>query len=118
MTGLEGTEFNGQMPVPMLANNKVNSMNADQVKSYIANEVQKLGDAKVKPLISAINEELALQRRNNEAKAALDKQNSDSNERITKLQAELGAANQAVNDLAVKLAEATASAANNGQTSA
>lgn len=97
------------------ATNTKDSMNADQVKAYIDNEVQKLGDARVKPLIQSINGELAAQRALDLKKAELDKQKAESDVRITALQAELGKANQEVNALAIKLAEATAGAAATGQ---
>lgn len=90
------------------ATNTKDSMNADQVKAYIDNEVQKLGDARVKPLIQSINGELAAQR-------TLDLKKAESDVRIAALQAELGKANQEVNALAIKLAEATAGAAATGQ---
>lgn len=93
-------------------------MNSNQVKAYIDNEVQKLGDARVKPIIQSINGELETIRRNEAHKAAIDKEIADGNARIAKLQEALGKANTEVNDLAVKLAEATAGAVNTGATSA
>ena len=86
-------------------------MTKDQVQAYVDSEVQKLSDAKIKPLIQSINSELAIQRDNNDRKAALDKANSESSTRITALQAEVGKAQTLVNDLATKLAEATTVAA-------
>lgn len=91
-------------------------MTKDQVAAYVQTEVTRLADARVKPLIQSINTELAQQRENDRQKAELDKLNSESNERIVKLQAALGQANKEVNDLAVKLAEATTAAANTGET--
>ncbi len=92
-------------------------MTKDQVQAYIDNEVQKMADARVKPIIQSINSELAVQRANDAEKARLDKLNGESQTRITALQTELGKANSEVNALAVKLAEATAGAANTGAVS-
>jgi len=93
-------------------------MNADQVKSFVDSEVQKLADRRIKPLIASINGELEIQRSNNAEKARLDALNVESDKRIAAYQQELGKANAEVNDLAVKLAEATAGAANTGATTA
>lgn len=93
-------------------------MNADKVQAYIDQQVQRLADSRVKPIMDSINAELSNKRCNDQKKAALDADSAECDKRITLLQAELGKANQEVNDLAVKLAEATAGAANSGQTSA
>jgi hypothetical protein len=93
-------------------------MTTDQVKSFVDAEVQKLADRRIKPLIASINGELEVQRSNNAEKARLDAANAESDKRIAAYQSDLGKANTEVNDLAVKLAEATASAANTGTTSA
>lgn len=93
-------------------------MNADQVKNFVDSEVQKLADRRIKPLIASINGELEVQRQNNAAKASLDAANAESDKRIAAYQQELGKANAEVNSLAVKLAEATAGAANTGTTTA
>ena len=89
-------------------------MNSNQVSAFVDSEVQKLADRRIKPLIAAINSELEGQRLNNAEKARLDAANAESDKRITALQTELGKANAEVNSLAVKLAEATAGAANTG----
>lgn len=86
-------------------------MNENQVKAFVDSEVQKLADRRIKPLIASINAELETQRQNNAEKARLDAANAESDKRITALQTELGKANAEVNDLAVKLAEATVNAA-------
>ena len=75
-----------------------------------------LGDRRIKPVMDAIAAELALKRENDAAKAELDKENAEADKRITAFQLELGKANQEVNDLAVKLAEAVAAAPNDGST--
>lgn len=93
-------------------------MNQTQVQSFVDSEVQKLADRRIKPLIASINGELEGQRENNAEKARLDAANAESDKRIAAYQVELGKANTEVNDLAVKLAEATATAANTGATSA
>lgn len=82
-------------------------MTTDQVKTYVDQQVQSLADAKIRPVIQAINGELETQRHNNERIAEITKANTASNERITKLQTELGAAQQAVADLQAKLSTAT-----------
>lgn len=87
-------------------------MNADQVKAYVDSEVQKLADSRIKPLIQSVNGELATQRANNDRKAELDALNVESDKRIAVLQAEIGKAQAAVNELATKLAEATVAAVN------
>lgn len=86
-------------------------MNENQVKAFVDSEVQKLADRRIRPLIASINAELETQRQNNAEKARLDAANAESDKRITALQTELGKANAEVNDLAVKLAEATVNAA-------
>jgi hypothetical protein len=91
-------------------------MNANQVQAFVDSEVQKLADRRIKPLIAAINGELETQRQNNAEKARLDALNAEGDKRIAALQVDLGKANTEVNDLAVKLAEATAGAANTGST--
>jgi len=93
-------------------------MNANQVQAFVDSEVQKLADRRIKPLIASINGELEGQRQNNAEKARLDALNTESDKRITALQTELGKANAEVNSLAVKLAEATAGAANTGTATA
>lgn len=93
-------------------------MNINQVTAFVDNEVQKLADRRIKPLIGSINGELEVQRQNNAEKARLDLANADSDKRIAAYQVELGKANTEVNDLAVKLAEATTGAVNTGATSA
>jgi ABC-type phosphate transport system auxiliary subunit len=92
-------------------------MNVDKVQAYIDQQVQRLADNRVKPIMDSINAELTAKRHNDAQKAELDKRNAECDQRITALQAELGKANQEVNDLAVKLAEATVGAANTGTTS-
>lgn len=82
-------------------------MNANQVKAYVDTQVQLLADSRIKPLIQSLNAELAGQRANNDEKARLDAENAESDKRITVLQTEIGKAQAQVNDLAVKLAEAT-----------
>ena len=93
-------------------------MNQNQVQAFVDSEVQKLADRRIKPLIASINGELECQRQNNAEKARLDAANAESDKRIAAYQAELGKANTEVNDLAVKLAEATTVAANTGATTA
>ena len=94
-------------------------MTTNQVQNYVDAQVKQLNDRTVAPLVAAINEELAGQARNNERLAAVQaevsKHNKESDARISELQIALGKANQASNALATKLAEATASAANDGQ---
>jgi chromosome segregation ATPase len=102
----------------MLANNQKDSMTKDQVQAYIDNEVAKLGDSRVKPLVASINNELTFQRQNDNRIAAIQKENEESNKRIAAFQQELGKANKEVNDLAEKLAEATVAAPNTGETTA
>jgi hypothetical protein len=92
-------------------------MNSNQVQSYVDTQVRALADRRIKPIMDAINGELETKRCNDCKKAALDKANTEADDRITKLQQELGKANSEVNDLAVKLAEAVAGAPNDGTTS-
>lgn len=90
-------------------------MTQDKVTSYVDAQVKALTDRTVAPLVIAINEELAGQTRNSEklacVKTQVEKDNADSNKRIVELQASLGKAHQAANALAIRLAEATATAA-------
>ncbi len=87
-------------------------MTKDQVQAYIDNEVQKMGDARVRPLVQSINVELVNIRNNDASKAAIDKNTEEINKRIAVLQTELGKAKVEVEQFAVKLAEATVTAAN------
>lgn len=91
-------------------------MNADQVKAYVDTQVTALADRRIKPLIQSVNVELETQRLNNNRIAAIQAENTESNKRITILQTEIGKAQAEVNDLAVKLAEATTVAVNTGAT--
>lgn len=91
-------------------------MNANKVQSYVDAQVQQLADRRIKPIMDAINGELELKRQNDARKAKLDLDNGEADKRIVAFQAELGKANQEVNDLAVKLAEAVAGAPNDGST--
>lgn len=94
-------------------------MEANKVTSYVDAQVKALTDRTVAPLVIAINEELAGQTRNAERLAALkadvEKQNAESETRITQLQTSLGKAHQAANALAIRLVEATAGAVPTGQ---
>jgi hypothetical protein len=89
-------------------------MNADQVKAYVNTQVTALADRRIKPLIQSVNGELETQRVNNARKSAIDAENAESDKRIAVLQQEIGKAQAEVNDLAVKLAEATTVAVNTG----
>lgn len=91
-------------------------MNADQVKAYVDTQVTALADRRIKPLIQSVNGELETQRLNNNRIAAIQAENTESKNRITILQTEIGKAQAEVNDLAVKLAEATTVAVNTGAT--
>lgn len=91
-------------------------MNSNKVQSYVDAQVQQLADRRIKPIMDAINAELELKRQNDAAKADLDKDNAEADQRIVAFQKELGKANTEVNDLAVKLAEAVAGAPNDGST--
>lgn len=82
-------------------------MNSNQVKAYVDTQVTLLADSRIKPLIQSVNAELEGQRQNNARKAALDAANAESDKRIAAIQIEIGKAQSEVNDLAVKLAEAT-----------
>lgn len=90
-------------------------MTTEALNNYVAAQVQQLADQKVKPLIVAINEELAGQTRNNDHLAAVtakvNKDNEESKKRITELQKQLGVAQQAVAALNDALTTATAPAA-------
>lgn len=90
-------------------------MHQNQVKAYVDVEVQKISDARIKPLVAAINEEIGGQDRNNQRIAELKKQNTESDDRIKKLQEQVGEAQVAVNKLATKLAESTVPAVTTGQ---
>jgi hypothetical protein len=89
-------------------------MTTDQVKAYVDTQVQNMADSRIKPLIQSVNSELALQRCNNDKKAALDADNAASDARIKVLQTEIGKAQSQVNELATKLAEATTVAVTSG----
>lgn len=82
-------------------------MNSNQVAAYVDTQVQLLADSRIKPLIQSVNAELEGQRQNNTRKAVLDAANAESDKRIAAIQIEIGKAQSEVNDLAVKLAEAT-----------
>lgn len=90
-------------------------MQANQVKAYVDNEVLKISDARIKPLVQAINEEIGGQARNNDRIKELQKLNEESDKRIAELQTKVGAAQTEVNKLAEKLAEATVPAVTTGQ---
>lgn len=107
----------GNTPFTLVLTDRI-VMTQNQVQTFVDSEVQKLADRRIKPLIASINGELETQRANNAEKARLDFLNEESNKRITAFQTELGKANAEVNSLAVKLAEATAGAANTGTTTA
>lgn len=89
-------------------------MTRDQVKAYVDTQVTALADRRIKPLIQSVNGELETQRHNNNRIAAIQAENTESNKRITILQAEIGKAQAEVNDLSVKLAEATTVAVSTG----
>jgi predicted RNase H-like nuclease (RuvC/YqgF family) len=91
-------------------------MDTKTVQTYVDNQVRQLADRRIKPIMDAINGELEFKRRNDERKAAIDKESAEADTRIVKFQQELGKANAEVNDLAVKLAEAVAGAPNDGST--
>lgn len=90
-------------------------MTTNQVQAYVDTQVKELSDRKIKPLIQSIDNELSKQRSIGEQKAALDKQIADSEARIAEIQKHIGLAQTEVNDLATKLAEATAAAVTSGQ---
>lgn len=77
------------------------------INAYVDTQVQNLADARIKPLIQSINSELAKVRANEAEKAKLDKDSLDCNNRIVEYQRLIGSAQAEVNDLAVKLQEAT-----------
>jgi hypothetical protein len=90
-------------------------MTHDQVKAYVDQQVREFNDLNVKPLVQSINGELAKQRGFNDQKAELDKQIADSQTRIAAFQKYIGEAQTQSNELATKLAEATAAAVTSGQ---
>lgn len=90
-------------------------MTTNQVQAYVDQQVRDLSDRKIKPLVQSIDGELAKQRALNEQKAALDAQIARSNEMIVEIQKHIGQAQTEVNELATKLAEATAAAVTTGQ---
>lgn len=104
------------MPVHKLRNNSKNSMTTNNVQSYVDTQVRALADRRIKPIMDAINGELETKRKNDARIVAIQTENKEADERIAKFQLELGKANSEVNDLAVKLAEAVAGAANDGST--
>ena len=95
---------------PHATNKQKDSMTTEALNAYVQNEVQKLADARIKPLVQSINAELENIRANDAKKAALDKNTDECNKRITALQTELGQAQTAVADLQTKLSAATAPA--------
>ena len=90
-------------------------MTTNQINDYVAAQVKLDADRKVMPLVHAIKEELAGQVRNNEKLAAVQaqvqKDNTESENRITELQKQLGVAQQEVSALSDKLSQATSEAA-------
>lgn len=77
------------------------------INAYVDTQVQNLADARIKPLIQSINSELAKIRANDAEKAKLDKDSESCQNRIVEYQKLIGSAQSEVNDLAVKLQEAT-----------
>src|SRR5262249_20107628 len=91
-----------------------NKMNSNQVKAFVDTRVQALADARIKPIVDAIDGELATIRRNEDRKAQViadaDKDTKGCRERITKYQAELVKAKEVVAELQSSLSSATTGA--------
>lgn len=89
-------------------------MQANQVKAFVDDRVQALADSRIKPIIVAIDGELATIRRAEDNKAsaiaAADKEIKDCQDRITKYQAELEKAKEVVAQLQSSLSSATSGA--------
>lgn len=90
-------------------------MTKNHAQEYVAQQVKNLSDRRIQPLVDSINTELGKQRGWTEQKAALDKQIADSNAHIVEIQKHIGLAHAEVNELAVKLAEATTVAVEDGR---
>jgi predicted RNase H-like nuclease (RuvC/YqgF family) len=86
---------------------KRENMKAENINSYVDEQVRRLSDAKVRPFVESINNELTRIRENDARKAALDKENEECEKRITEYQKFIREAQAQVDELAKKLADAT-----------